>query len=76
MTLSFLDTGCGTSTPPPRRDWTRVLGALAAALLLLLISGPFYCASVPPPGRLLHDDPQANYATTWSHSESKEGGLG
>lgn len=76
MTLSLLDTGCGPSAPPPKRDWKRVMGALAVAALLLLVSGPFYCASVPPPGHLLHDDPLANCATTWSPSESNGGDLG
>lgn len=76
MTLPLLDTGHGTSAPPPRRDWKRVLGALLVTAILLLISGPFYCATVPPLGRPLHDDINANHATTWSHSDTTEGDLG
>jgi len=76
VTLSLLEAGFGPSSPSSGPDWLKLVGAILVALVLLLISGPFYCAPVPAPGRLLHDDPLANYATTWSHSDSTEGGLG
>lgn len=76
MTLSLQLADCGSPGQTPGPDWGRVLGALLVAVLLLLVSGPFYCAV---PGRQVirpvSETPIAHGTTTWSHpTTTKEAG--